>query len=732
MDEKTKIEEKVEEEFDAEPIGSKDNTGGVVTIKGGNISDYFKTKMSTTMKKNVEEKEFQEENSESEEERYVGFGFGTTKSTQERNFSQSAEDTTSYAFKNHCLELNASLSVKASPIAKPPRKRKNVLAFSNGGLDLNYPDKNDTPKKIKTELEVREAPDCFVNPALNLECPVDETRNGAEFEVARPSCLLNPALDISDDTPKKKRKKDKTGMPKKIKTELEVREAVDCFVNPALNLECPVDETRNGAEFEVSRPSYLLNPALDISDDTPKKKRKKDKNGTPKKMKTELEVREAVDCFINPALNLECPVDETRNGAEFEVSRPSCLLNPTLDLSEDTPKKKQKKRKKVEVPATEGFVNTALNLNCTVNERDNGTVFEVSRVQMGLANDALDLSGEASGKKRVTFNDLVEYNTDGAKKKKGKTKLDKFEVENEKLKRKKKHVAPDEKGMVFVNEALDVEAASEEIQDNELNERKCRKEKRKKNRRMSNLETIEEAPEEEKDSDEIMRELEVITVHDVSVKESEEILEVKTPKKKKKKAEKSQEDFDMIEIDESVKEDIFLTEATETNEIKKKKKKKEKKDNEVEEKVNGFDKENLFSNQEESVLEMEKRKKKKRKSMETCEFFLNEDVDKEEQEKEVKSEEPRETKKSKKKRSRNSDVTIENEDSNIVETSEDYSTPSKKQRLADETTSEVPQSPYGKMARKSKSVLKAMFAKSPVVHFKGSNINEIKGYGVDC
>ncbi|XP_033230189.1 titin-like [Belonocnema kinseyi] len=723
LDEKPKVEEKVEEEFDAEPIGAKDNTGGVVTIKGGNIHDYFRNKMST-MKRN-EDKEFKE-NSDSEEERYVGFGFSTAKCPQESNFSQSVEDSTNCAFKNPCLDikalsiLKASSVAKPSPIPKPPRKRKNGSAFSNEGLDLNYPEKNDTPKKMKVDFEVRE-PDCFVNPALNLDFPVDETCNGAEFEVARPSGLLNPALDLSEETPKKKRKKEKNGTPKKVKTDVEVK-APDCFINPALNLEFPVDETRNGAEFEVARPSGLL----DLSEDTPKKKRKKEKNGTPKKVKTYVEVK-APDCFINPALNLECPVDETRNGAEFEVSRPS-VLDPNLNLSEDTPKKKDKKRKKV-VPSTEGFVNSALDLNCPVNERDSGARFEVPRVEMGLANDALDLSDEASGKRRVTFNNLVEYNMDGVKKKKGKTKLDRFEVENEKLKRKKKQ-APEEKGMVFVNEALEVDAISEEIQDNELNERKCRKEKRKKNRRMSNLETIEEAPEEEKESDEIIRELEVITVNEVSI-ESEEILEA-TPKKSKKKKKKdiNQEELDVIEICESDK-DTSLTDTAKTIEVKKKKK-KEKKANEADDKANGFDKENLYTKVE-SLPETEKRKKKKkRKSMETCQFFLDENIDKkEEPEIEECLEVVRENKK-KKKRPRDSDLIMENENSEAkkVENCEDHSTPSKKRRFTEET-SEIPQSPYEKMAKKSKNVLKAMFAKSPVVHFKGSNINEIKGYGVD-
>lgn len=595
LEEEVKPEETVEEEFNAEPVGSKDNTGGILTIKGGNISEYFKNKMSSTMKMNFEDKESKQENSDSEDERYVGFGFSNTKSDQCGSDSQSVQNFTNYAFENPCLDLNAS------PKAKPVKRKS--LGFTNEGLDLNYLEKGETPEKVRKESEISETPDCFVNPALNLDSSVNETRNGAEFEVSRPqNGLVNPALDLSEETIKKKSKK----------------------------------------------------------------KRKKDTESS------------GVG-FVNPALNLECPVSGEHIGTEFEVPR----------------------------------------------------------VQMGLANDALDLSDEASGKKRVTFNDCVEYNTDLIKKKKGKTKLDKFEVENNKVKRKKKRAAPEEVPMVFVNEALDIEVTSEEVQDNEMNEmneRKSKKEKRKKNRRMSNLETIEEAPEEKDTSQDVICDLEVITVPDC-VEEPETICEEapKKSKKKKKKGEKIPENPDVIEIEtvsqEKSQSGDNIQTSEDTNERKKKKKKGKKVQVEEEITIDGFDKEN-----KDESLPIEKKKKKKKKSIETSEFFLDLTDEKvQDSEKEEKVEEPpSESKKNKKKRSRDSEAKLEPEgDSGSKEDMvECDSTPSKKRKVEVEASSEVPKSPYGMMARKSKSVLKSMFIKSPVVNFKGSNINEIRGYGI--
>lgn len=579
LDEEKKVEEIVEEEFHAEPIGAEDNTAGVLTIKGGNISEYFKNKMLVMNKNGNDEREG--DDSESDCERYVGFGFNNIKSDKCDNNSQSVKDYANYAFENPCLDLNSS------PQVKPSRKRKS-FGFANEGLDLNYPDQNNTPKKSKAEFEISETADCFVNPALNLDAPESNICNGAEFEVTRP-------------------------------------------------------------EGQVS-------------------------------------------------------LDESR-------------------------KKKKKKKKKRDTDVNDaGFVNSALNLDFPDREENKGTDFEVTRFQMGLDNDALDLSDENSVKKRVTFNDCVEYNTDVMKKKKGKTKLDKFEVQNDKIKRKKKRASNEDCGMVFVNEALNVETISDEIQDNELNEmneRKSRKQKRKKNRRMSNLETIEEAPEEKENEDalcegvgkenDVICDLEIITLQD-SIESIDVIEEI--PKKNKKKKKKIA--IEMINV-ENVNEDNSQSE--ESNETKKKKKKKGKK-NKEEDKENEILQTAKFYIEEEikdeNISEKEKKKKKKRKSSETCEFFLDMIEENVQVEKESSQE------KIKKKRSRD-EIEICTKDEIFSE----ESTPSKKPRLEEEISSETSESPGQSVSKKSKSVFKSMFSKTTIVHFKGSNINDIKGYGVD-
>lgn len=556
LDEEVKCEEEeeeMEEEFHAEPVGTEDNTAGVLTIKGGNISEYFKNKMSL-MKDNNDIKTEKRDDSDSESERYVGFGFNNIKTDQCGNHSQSVEIPMNYAFENPCLDLNSS------PQVKPSRKRKSC-GFDNEGLDLKYPENNETPKKSLFECKTSEASDCFVNPALNLEVPENTTcHNGADFEVIR---------------------------------------------------------HENQESLEVCRKK--------------KKKRKKQKNV------------ETIDtAFDNCALNLELPDTEHK-----------------------------------------------------------GTEFEVQRCQMGLDNDALDLSDENCTKRRVTFNDCVEYNTDVIKKKKGKTKLDKFEIQTDKIKRKKKRSSTSEEGgMVFINEALNVDTISQEVQDNELNERKSRKQKRKKNRRMSNLETIEEAPEENEDAinerteiekGDVICDLEIITLNDSieSITVNDQIS--KKSKKKKKRLQNCE-----IKI-----------ENTEDETKRKKKKKQEDKENEI------MPTDKLVIKEEKSdCQESEKRKKRKRKSSETCEFFLDlvdDTVAVEEvmlQEKEAK----------KKRRDQEEDSTSKEEKSSET-------TPLKKPRLTHE------ESPSQLVSKKSKSVFKS-FLKT-TVNFKGSNINDIKGYGVD-
>lgn len=178
-----------------------------------------------------------------------------------------------------------------------------------------------------------------------------------------------------------------------------------------------------------------------------------------------------------------------------------------------------------------GIINADLNLECQADEVCNGKEFEISRVQFGLTNSALDLSDEINDKKRVTFNDHVEYSTDCVKKK----TLDKFEVENKKAKKKKKYNSDVNSSVLSgcVNEALDV-GTPEEVHDNEVNEHKSKKSKKGK-RSQSNLETIVETPEEEKAEIEREDETEIEQTKMEDYIPDDCILEDVSSKKKKRK-----------------------------------------------------------------------------------------------------------------------------------------------------------------------------------------------------
>ncbi|XP_015597715.1 myosin-2 heavy chain [Cephus cinctus] len=517
-----------------EPIGSKDNTGGVLTIKGGNISDYFKNKLPIFVKKHNGEVNAEDNFYDSETEQRVGFGFNNIK--QEIELSQCEEEKNKFVFENPALDFNSPGKEQSMP-----KKRKSEFVFENPGLDLDYPEK---PKRSKS---------------ISLK-----------------------TITITDDS------------------------------NTSIH----------------------------------------DKG------------------FVNIALNLDTPADDTCNGIEFEVSR----------------------------------------------------------VAFGVDNNALDITDETNTKKRVTFNNKVEYSTDQVekekkkkKKKKAKRKLDKFEVENENSKKKERienlEQTPDET-IGFVNEALDIEILSEEINDNEVNERKGKKAQRKKERRMSNLETIQEAPEEDREVDNVNVEMNQIIVSESEIINVEE---AETPKQKKKKKK---------DKEEAVAPVIMLVDNEPGIEFSKKKKKKKDKKPEVE-----------------SFVEEMLKKKKKEPKVDTTTEEGKENLEKLPEdilEVDVK-------KKEKKSRKFIGDATaadsisLENEELNESrkntkrkrESTEHVERPSKRDET-EEFQGEVTNlelkcnihSPWNRH-RKNKKIVKSFFARSPILHFNGSNINEIKGYGAD-
>ncbi|OXU20369.1 hypothetical protein TSAR_005882 [Trichomalopsis sarcophagae] len=746
-------EEKKEEEEDEkiyDPIGSQDHTAGILTIKGGNINDYFKKKLGYGEHDSVGN---EKENSESEAEQRVGFGFsakskstfyvndgaaaekedsdsatekyagfGFTKSSESKSKAKK-HNNLNYVFDNPCLDLN--ILDEDSPVPRKiktetvdirsnekatPKKRKSEFSFDNVGLDLEYPDRP-TPKKIKTESVFNG----YENPALDLE----KCKKNAKLESTN-NRIENPALDIEcidEPTPKKS---------KKVKAEL----AVNGIENHVLDLECldrpTPKKSKKIKEVEILT-NGIENPALDleISNRTTPKKLKKLKeveiltNGienpaldlecpdrpTPKKSKKVKEVEILTNGIENPALDLEFSDSMTPKKSkkikEVEILT-NGIENPALDLEIPTRStlKKSKKSKEIEVLPT-AFENPALDLNHHSNEVLSTLDFEVSRVTCGLENNALDLSDDNSSKKRVTFNDQVEYNTDAIKKKKKKRKLDKYEVVNDKLKKKGQS---EPEPVVFVNEGLDLEIINEEEIDNEINERKSKKGKRRRReRRMSQLETIQEAPELDNSNEtpELAENSAKSSDKDVEVVDefaSEDIQEItnanssRRKNKKKKEKQKLRGEIDIIE--ENVNEEL-------SNEVtdKKKKKNSTKVRNEEITINDGPEKENVYCDKDEETNANSKKEKRKKKEKNdgdvvSLEEFLSEEHI-EEKPKLVKQDvEP-----------------VASIAENTVAATEDNNLSS-----------------FQKF-KNTKQIMKSLFIKNPTLIFNGSNINEIKGYG---
>lgn len=475
--------------------------------------------------------------------------------------------------------------------------------------------------------------------------------------------------------------------------------------------------------------------------------------------------------FENPCLKLNSPENISSSG-----NRPKCSKKrKSSDDSESALSNDSKKFKEDAVNKSgykNGFVNPALNLKCRDDEVCNGKEFEVSRAEFGVTNSALDLSDEVVDKKRVTFNDHVEYSTDVLRKKKGKVRLDKFEIENKKIKKKKKRKDsvnnPSPSG--FVNEALEVEEVAEEVNDNEINERKSRKSKKRKGTCRSNLETIVEIPEEDKETCE-----DEVGTKKLKLKENvtNDFIPEEQPsskKSKKKKKEKTADETitgnksDAEEIAEAVTEIKARSENSECelhdeehgeNLSKEKKKKKNKN---AERSVENHE-DIIFESKTEAndivrvekvvekIEETAKSKKKKKIKQDTHTTDSSAEVAHIKDEKEVSDKEnannidentPKAKKPKKKKDKKSSDEFAEDDNSTHIEATKEESlkqvtntstnTPSK---IANSEMFNVSFSPWSEKAKISKKLLKSLFHRNAVVHFPGSNIHEIKGYGAE-
>ncbi|KAK0096407.1 hypothetical protein PV326_005571 [Microctonus aethiopoides] len=398
-------------------------------------------------------------------------------------------------------------------------------------------------------------------------------------------------------------------------------------INPMLDLNNSEKKLRKRKVEFISESSALNNENAVDNDETPKK-RKVLKNFA----------------FENSALDLSSPEqsdDDKKNHTEHSVSsKNKQVVNSTFQNDDDDDE------------------------NCKHKAEFIGVLKDTHKI--GLENNALDLTDEVTGKKSVTFNDVVEYNTDlvhsskkkHKKQKSKKHKLDKFEVDlDESDKKKLKNICITPEKNSFINEALDVEIINEELIDNEANERKSKKSKKKKVRPVLNLDTIKE----EEDSLQADNNSSVIILNDDTNDEIQEIHECveesksKVSKKKKKKAKK--EAKVQIEINQD-----------------------EKIGNENENKINNINSPSQFKTK--------KIKKEKTKSEPECQII--------------------------------------DEVSNIIEVDKKINNHLEKSNDNEMENIELEKC----KSKKSKKIFKSLFIQSPVVHFIGSNINELKGYGV--
>ncbi|EFN76107.1 Pin2-interacting protein X1 [Harpegnathos saltator] len=495
--------------------------------------------------------------------------------------------------------------------------------------------------------------------------------------------------------------------------------------------------------------------------------------------------------FDNPCLRLnsfpETMLNTEDSSKKNKEKRKKEFVSESIDLYVDEANQVNARKKlKIEIidsNSKEGFMNPALNLDTKPDEDCNGKEFEVSRAQFGLENCGLDLTDEKSNKKRVTFNDHVEYSIDVTKRKKGKATLDKFEVENKKHKKKRQYEDVTTLSNGFVNEALDVEISSAEINDNELNEHKSTKIKKRKVRKTSNLETIQESPEQEKEIIEIK--LEEDTTLDISSAENKEIDSVNknSEKKKKKKKEVKIIDNDIITTVENEKSDKKITYGTHSKEKEKdkeeyeivskevleksekgqqqtdhlvniKKKKSKKRETIIKDPTTVETSLVVTTSKEKSVLLEEKSTvKKKKKKHNSKDNYLENEInmcdmeqeisDKENTVEEQKSNTKLQKKDKKHKRSKDTlgtksftnhsvDVTDVNVISNQenVDNAEFIDIPPKRNQAID-SINNVICSPWNRKTRMTKKILKRLFYGNLIANFPGSNVQEIKGYGVD-
>lgn len=294
-------EEPVSEEVVLDPVGTVDRRGGILTVKGGNINDYFKSKMNQLGSTTVIKRERSE--SESETEVRAGFGFDSSIKNEENideKITEESREIKNVHIKEELCE-NEHFSTTAS-IDKTKKEKK-----------LKKDKSKESEVEIKTEF-------AFENPCLMSIDQIDESAENVETPKS------------SKKSKKDKRKKKNSEYKLEIKTEVAIKDEVlkieDSSDPPNLKKSKKEKRVKVKEEDTEEKPADFVfdNPCLlDVQ--------QIDNEGT-----TTLKRKRKRDKFLTPQKEV---VLETIAEVEDEVEAPS----PPPQSAEETPAKKKKKSK---------------------------------------------------------------------------------------------------------------------------------------------------------------------------------------------------------------------------------------------------------------------------------------------------------------------------------------------------------------------------------------------------
>lgn len=514
----------------------------------------------------------------------------------------------------------------------------------------------------------------FDNPCLGLNSPTEivlsNTENTCKKSAKkRKKEYASDSLHVTEE--------DKHNAQKKLKTEIIDEDCKDGFTNPALNLDINFKEDCNGKEFEVSRAQFgLENCGLDLTDE------KSDKKSVT---------------FNDHIILYEYNVDSTKE-RKGKV---------TLDKFEVENKKHKKKRKQesITTPVSNGLVNEALDIE-TVCEEINDNKLNEHKSKKTKKRKICKISSletiQESPEREKEIIEIIESEDvlDTTNVKNGETDIPDKKLKTKKKKKKKAEV---EINTVIDNISDELGFETEEI----IRDKKIKKHKK------SKKEEISKKHKKEKEKNKEICKIEECTVQ-TEISSDQQNIEIldKTNSKQQQNYLIMDESKDVtgIEILPVVgikKEENAILE-------KKQKKKKKKSDlhnedcfkNECDVKEI-FDKENVGKEQDLDTKKLEKKYKKRKKSKEKNVSEIEDSVNS------------------------NPEIvngnTIKQEKEENIESTH---TPLKKSRLV-ESIDNIIHSPWSAKARMSKKMLINLFQNNELLDFPGSNIRDIKGYGLD-